>query len=138
MSRKIYRSRIHINLTLTGVNKDGKTIEIRFIRGNANVKCCYSTDKQEEQEFIEQDRLYKWNLLYIEKEIKTEEIKKEVEEEISTEETNKTMKQETYKNKQELYEKIKTMFPEEHIIARMTEQELLEVGKRNDVLFEKE
>lgn len=141
MTTKIYRSRIHNRLTITG-SFNSRPVTIRFIDGNGMAKCVYHTSDATEQQFIEQTELFRRNLLYLEKTINTQD-KTPAEEEIKEADNLKQEIKEddkatrTYTNRQDLSEQIKRLFPEEHVVVKTSETELLAIADKHNIIFKR-
>lgn len=143
MSTKTYRSRIHRTLSLTGQYKD-KKYNLNFINGNDRIKCVYTTNDEQVQQFIESTDLFKQNLIYIEQEKRDEptpiiEIShtKDKVKELSFDLPDKEcdLIEKTFKNKQELIEQITMLLPEAKTNKKMPNSELIEIGKKGGYLF---
>lgn len=144
MSTKTYRSRIHRTLSLTGQYTD-KKYNLNFINGNDRIKCVYTTNDEQVQQFIESTDLFKQNLIYIEQEKKDEqkpiietlsqpkEKVKELSFELPDKETELIEK--PFKNKQDLIEQITMLLPEAKTNKKMPNSELIEIGKKGGYLF---
>lgn len=138
---KTYYARSYTIYSLKGVVKseggESKVVSVSFNQSTSSYGTAfYTTNREEEQLLIEQSADFHRGAIFIARQ--QEEEKKAKQEEVTVSKNKQeieTKDAKVYKDRADLYNKLTVLLPNEQINKRTTELQLLEVAKKNNLLF---